>query len=144
MTFLDEINNAKKEQADVNEAITTEIVDWFIVELESKEFEDKLKDEIIRNIKYNGKTTLDVSFWLYHPGCSSTNFHVSCCDSWKNGDGYDSWYYKGVFLKDLSKKITYRVLMALQGKLHDLGLSWDTNYVEGSLGYPRYDIHIKI
>jgi len=145
MTFLDEINNAKKEQMNVNEAITTEIVDWFITRLNSKEFEDGLKKQIINDIKGNTETKILVEFWEYHPGCSPTSFRVGSL-TWDNGYGYDSWFYKGVELECLCQDITIRIIDALRNKLHELGLMVKVEDATSNyrFGYPHYVVHIQV
>lgn len=148
-TFLDEINNAKKEQTNVNEAITNEIVNWFITRINSKEFEDGLKERIINNIKRNTETKIFVEFWEYHSGCSPTSFRVaySTLDSltWDNGYGYESWRYKGVELEYLCQNITLRIVNALRDRLHELGLQTQVEDVTSNyrFGYPSYVVHIQ-
>lgn len=141
MTFLDEINNAKKEQTNVNEAITTEIVNWFITRFNSKEFEDGLKERIIKDIKGNTETKIFVEFC----GCSPTSFRVNSL-AWNNGYGYDSLRYKGVELESLCQNITIRIIDALRDKLHELGLMAQVEDVTSNyrFGYPHYVVHIQV
>lgn len=147
MSFLEDINKAKREQATINSEIISEIVEHFKKELSNERFENNLKKRIIENIKDNKhETTIEVEFWDYHEGCPVTNFSISYCRMWSNGiSNWESKYYKKVRLYDLRHDVTPLLAELLSNKLDELGVAYTFSRTDTNtrLDYPCYTFTIK-
>ncbi len=144
MGFIEDLQNVKTETENKNDNVISEISKYFRVQINSAQFEDRLKKRLTDDIKCNKRETrLEIEFWDWIDGCSSTNFYASCCDKW--GLGYGEHCYNGVRLRDISKEVVnYHLLPMFVDKLRELGLTYRIEEYGGRLGYPHWIVYVDL
>lgn len=142
MSFINDIRKMQIEKMNVEEDVITEIVKYFESKYNSKEYEDYLKSKIEKQIKESRRTlTLNVEFWEYHSGCSTTHIEgggVTFSIPY-NEEYSKNLYYKSVRLEEVQHDICDRVSNILLKKLKELGLTIVS--VTRHDGEYRFDYH---
>jgi len=146
MNLADTLNNKSNELNNTNETVVKEIVEYFKQELEKDNYVKYIekrcseKEALLRR-----STTLELEFWGYASGCSSTLFRTSGI-RWNNPEnpkGYESYTYKKVDLRDIQRKVGPQILELTLNKLKDLGFSVSSRSNESWLKYYCQEITIK-
>ena len=142
--FLDDIKKAKDDHNNKKAMVIKSIVDHFQLELERPDFEDRLKKDIIRNIKANSKTYIHIEYWKHHAGCSETHYGMSYCKRFHGNEGYDNNYYNGVDLWAIRYETMNELCKLYENKLHSLGLRYSKECKTSWLDYPEYCYEILV
>jgi len=140
MSFIEEIKEMEKERDNKEREIIEDIRKYFKEKMNSKDFENTLKENYIKSALEDGERTFElrIEFWEYTAGCSNTYIYVGGCGRFELkgiNDNYDSYYnYKGIRLKDIHKKVCSELSADLKNRLEELGLKiissirTDSNY----------------
>ena len=102
--------------------VSEEILSYFKEIFESGKFERTLYKNLSDQDKIKRKRTLIVEFWAYSSGCSDTNFWAGFF-RWENptATGYESYYYKGVDLRNIQRTVGQRLLNLTEYYLKEMG-----------------------
>ena len=97
MSFIEEIKKMEKERDNKEREVIEDIRKYFKEKMNSKDFENNLKENYIKNSLEDGKRTFDlrIEFWEYQSGCSNTYIYVGGCGRFElkdTNDNYDSYY----------------------------------------------------
>lgn len=130
MNFVDEINKIQDDFDNKVAKINEDIIDYFKKYLDGDSFKNKLRDEITYQIEH-GKTciTLNVEFWEYSPGCSST--YITCGFRRYSLNG-DETEIDDIRLRDIHKPLCRTIYRMLSSKLEQLGFKIITTGVNES------------
>lgn len=141
-SFLNDINKAKEERFNQKQEVINEIVTYFYNEVNSPEFDEKLKERIIRDIKTDRVPWLQIRYWRYHDGCETTHFKMSYCKNFYGNGEYHNSSHNGVELWDIRYDVVKRLCEIYEDKLHSLGLKYSRTSEESRFDYPtyRYDL----
>lgn len=147
MSIIEEIKQTAKTEEEKRAEIKEEIVSFFRNYLNSEKFTETIKSWCQKAIKCYGHnyTTIDVQFWNYHSGCSSTYFGIGS-EEWKNpeaSDGWESRRYKGVELYQLQNDIGPRLTEMTKSKLIELGFTISVQDKTSWLEYYHKEITIS-
>ena len=142
MSLINELR-AKSENVESKRAeIIAEIKASFDKILDSERFEEHLKKRIDASDIKARKTFMDVEFWEYHSGCSTTHFRCGGI-TWhnpENKDGWESHKYKGVELISINKQVCEYLSAKLEKRMRELGFEMVSKEdQESRFGY--YDVH---
>ena len=142
MSLINELRAKSAEVENTKEKIIAEIKASFDKILDGKKFEEHLKKYIDTSDIKCRKTFIDVEFWEYHDGCSTTHFScggIKWCNP-ENKHGYESRRYKGIELKSINKEVGEYLSMKLENKMRELGFEMVSKEPQNSrFGY--YDVH---
>ena len=102
--------------------VSDEIVNYFKDIFESGKFERTLEKNLTEQNKVKRKRELIVEFWGYSSGCSDTRFWIGFF-GWENpiATGYESYYYKGVDLRNIQRTVGQRLLNLTEYYLKEMG-----------------------
>ena len=99
---------AMSETQEINEeAVTREIVNFFVDKFESGEMMDAFEKSIQNQDICSRKKNIYLDFWTYIPGCSETYFGL-LGKKWHPENDHD-YEYKGVNLKNIYKDVLLEI-----------------------------------
>ena len=138
MSLINELR-AKSANAEATKSeVIAEIKRAFSSYLDSDDFENYLRrragtEEIQKRI-----LPINVQFWAFHSGCSTTNFNCGGY-TWynpENKENYNSHRYKGIELVSIQEEICEYISNKLKYRMNELGffLASTTN-ARGRLNY---------
>jgi hypothetical protein len=135
---------AKSDRAAATKAdISAEIIKIFEKCLD-KQLEDEVRGRIGDTQIKERKVYMQVSFWEYHSGCSTTQFRCGGF-TWYNPENHDGWEsrtYKNFTLKDIHEPICKHLDNYLERKMHDLGFyTVERTHRISRLGYYETDFY---
>jgi len=140
MAFLEEIKAAQNEQNNKKDEIINEIVDKFCNKFATEEWESKLKNRIIEEIKDNKQYLKVVTeYHRYSAGCGNTYFRTFGA---KFELGYQEYYYKGIDLYDIQHEVIVGIKYHLEQKLRSLGLKIRFGEEENIRGREQHTMYI--
>lgn len=142
--FLDDIKQAKTEVISKKQNAVDDIINYFYEQINKPEFEEKLKKDIIKDIKTDSKTVLWINYWKHHDGCSETHYGMTYCKRFHGNEGYDNNYYNGVDLWAIRYDVVPRLCEICENKLQSLGLRYSKNCKTSWLDYPEYNYEILV
>lgn len=117
MSFLEEIEEMKKERESEEDVVISEIINWFSDMINNK-YEEYLKKRIKDKIEKNeNKLTLNIEYTSY--SCSDKK-QFYCSGFSFSREGYD---YKGIRFYDIQVKVCDKIRDILVEKLESLGLT---------------------
>lgn len=123
MSLINELK-AKSNQADnTKQEIIREIKNYFDEYLNGDQFENFLKANIREDDIKARKKFMQVNFWEYTSGCSTTHFYCGG-KYWYNPeckDGWESHYYKGIKLESIHNEICEHLTQKLISRMKELG-----------------------
>jgi hypothetical protein len=123
MNLINELRTKSEIEENKKEAVIAEIKTFFDKILNSERFEEHLKRYIDASDIKRRKTFMNVEFWEYHDGCSTTSFRCGGI-TWynpENKDGYKSHSYKGIELCDINKEVCGYLTTRLINRMNELG-----------------------
>ena len=138
MSLINELR-AKSMQAEASKNdVVAEIKNAFDGYLSSDKFENYLRNKAGAEEIKNRQLYVNVEFWAYHSGCSTT--HFSCGGyTWynpENRDGWESHKYKGIDLSTIDKEVCNYVSARLKSRMNELGFYLvSTENASGRLNY---------
>ena len=119
--------NELREQSNIAEnkraEVVAEIKASFDKILNSERFEEHLKRYIDASDIKARKTFMNVEFWEYHEGCSTTSFRCGGI-TWynpENKEGWESHRYKGIELCSINKEVCSYLTSRLMNRMNELG-----------------------
>ena len=119
--------NELREQSNIVEnkraEVIAEIKASFDRILNSERFEEHLKRYIDASDIKARKTFMNVEFWEYHEGCSTTSFRCGGI-TWynpENKEGWESHRYKGIELCSINKEVCSYLTSRLMNRMNELG-----------------------
>jgi hypothetical protein len=138
MSLINELR-AKSANAEVIKSeVIAEIKRDFDAYLNSEAFENYLRNRVGAQEIKNRKLFIDVQFWAYHSGCSTTQFRCGG-QAWynpENKEGYSSHSYKGVELVTIQDEICSYISNRLKSRMNELGFYLvSTEDAKGRLNY---------
>lgn len=142
MSLINELKAKSASVENTKTAIVAEIKASFDKILNSERFEEHLKKYIDASDIKQRKTFMDVEFWEYHDGCSTTQFKCGGVYWYnkENKDGYESHRYKGVELRSINKEVGEYLSAQLEKRMGELGFEMISKEPQNSrFGY--YDVH---
>ena len=142
--FLDDINKVRMECNAKKREVENIIVEHFAKQLDAPEFEERLKADIIKNIRANSYSVIWVKFWQHHSGCDATHYGISFCKRFYGNSGYDNNYYNDVELRELRHDAVSRMCGLVEKKLSSLGLKYKKENKTNGLDYPEYVYEIIV
>lgn len=146
MNLAERMKSASIKEENLNQIVAQEIYNYFEDIFESGKFETELEKRLTqsKDTINNRSYKMNVEFWDYHSGCSSTHFRIFCFE-WNNPEGksFESRNYKGVRLFSIHKEVCARLFQMTIDKLHKMGFvtSYQGNY--NNLGYYEKEITIR-
>ena len=142
MSLINELRAKSASVENTKAEIIAEIKASFDKILDSERFEDHLKRYIDASDIKKRKTFMDVEFWEYHDGCSTTHFKCGGV-YWHNPENRDGWAshrYKGIELISINKEIGEYLSVKLESRMCELGFEMISKEPQNSrFGY--YDVH---
>lgn len=137
-TVIEKIREASQIAEATHNQVIAEIVEYFKQKFNSKEFEEYLVTKCTEsNTAKDRQISWSVEFWGYHEGCSPTHFY-SMGQGWRNPEnpeGYESYFYKGIDLRNIQKAAGAQILQVTLDKLHELGFTTKVEDQESWLKY---------
>lgn len=123
MSLINELKTKSANAESIKSEVIAEIKTYFDKYLNSDALENYLRACIGKSEIESRKVYMDVQFWEYHDGCTTTNFR---CGGrvWYNPetkDGWNSHYYKGVELKTIDQEVGNYLCDRLVSKMNELG-----------------------
>lgn len=138
MSLINELRAKSANVEATKSEVVAEIKRAFSSYLNSDEFENYLRrragtEEIQKRI-----LPINVEFWLFHSGCSTTHFNCGGY-TWynpENRENYESHRYKGIDLISIQEEICEYISSRLKYRMNELGffLASTTN-ARGNLNY---------
>ena len=103
MKLAEKLATMSNEQATKEEAVTNEIVNFFVEKFETGEMMTAFEKSLCEQEICSRKKDIYLKFWTYIPGCSETYFGL-LGEKWipENSRDYE---YKGVNLKNIYKNV---------------------------------------
>lgn len=123
MSLIDELRAKSANVEATKSEISAEIKRDFDAYFNSNEFEDYLRNKVSTEEIKNRKLFLDVQFWAYHSGCSTTQFRSSG-RAWynpENKEGFSSHSCKGVELVTIQDEVCGYISTRLKSRMNELG-----------------------
>ena len=138
MSLIDELREKSNKLESTKNDIIAEIKNDFDKYLFSSEFEDYLRSRIGKEEALKRKVGINVEFWAYHSGCSTT--HFSCGGyTWYNPENPNDWEshdYKGFALVNFQNDICGYMAAQLRVRMSELGFHQvDNENLSGRLNY---------
>lgn len=142
MNLINELRAKSASVESTKAEIVAEIKAYFDKFLDGERFEEHLKKYIDASDIKQRKTFMDVEFWEYHDGCSTTQFRCGGVRWYnkENKDGYESHRYKGIELISINKEVCEYLSAKLEKRMCNLGFEIVSKEPQNSrFGY--YDVH---
>jgi hypothetical protein len=138
MSLINELR-AKSANAEATKSeVVAEIKRAFSSYLDSDDFENYLRRRAGKEEIQKRTLPINVQFWAFHSGCSTTNFNCGGY-TWynpENKEGYPSHSYKGVELFTIHNEICSYISNRLKSKMNELGFYLvSAEDVKGRLNY---------
>ena len=142
MSLINELKAKSAGVESVKSEIIAEIKASFDKMLDGERFEEHLRNYIDASDIKARKTFMDVKFWEYHDGCSTTQFRCGGVKWYnkENKDGYESRRYKGIELKSINREVGEYLSAKLENRMCELGFVMISKEPQNSrFGY--YDVN---
>lgn len=138
MSLINELR-AKSANAEATKSeVVAEIKRAFSSYLDSDDFENYLRRRAGKEEIQKRTISINVQFWAFHSGCSTTNFNCGGY-TWynpENKEGYSSHSYKGVELFTIHNEICSYISSRLKSRMNELGFYLvSAEDVKGRLNY---------
>ena len=141
MKLAEKLAAMSDDQATKEEAVISEIVNFFAEKFESGEMMDalekRLREEEIRSRKKN----ICLEFWGYIPGCSETYFGF-LGKKWNPEDDH-SYEHKGVNLGNIYKEVLLAIAELARENFEKEGFEVEVHLIDGKRCYDTYIIEIS-
>lgn len=123
MSLITELREKSANAETVKGEVIAEIKNAFDKYLNSDRLENYLRHRIGTDEIKARQVFMDVEFWEYHSGCSTTHFRCGGCE-WYNPEnkyGWESYKYKGVELIAINKEVCNYLSERLVSRMNELG-----------------------
>lgn len=141
MKFAEKLAAMSDNQATKEEAVTNEIVNFFVEKFESGEMMDAFEKSLGKQEIRSRKKDIYLEFWAYIPGCSETYFGL-LGKKWKseNDHGYE---HKGVNLKNIYKDVLCEIAELTKENFEEEGFKVEVRPNEKDKRFETYVIEIS-
>lgn len=142
MSLINELREKSANANNVKQEVIEEIKNYFDKYLQGDGLEQFLRKAIDKTDIKERKKFMQIKFWEYHSGCSTTHFYCSGIE-WFNPENTNdilSCEYKGIKLRDIQNEVCNYLSDTLVKKMIELGFHVVSNeYKPNRLGY--YERH---
>ena len=123
MSLINELRVQSANAETIKSEVIAEIKNAFDKYLNSDRLENYLRKRIGSAEIKARKVFMDVEFWEYHSGCSTTSFRCGGCVWYnpENKDGWESHRYRGVELRTIDKEVCDYLSTRLVNRMNELG-----------------------
>lgn len=139
MSLINELRAKSEIVENKREEVIAEIKASFDKVLNGERFEKHLERYIDASDIKDRKTFMNVEFWEYHEGCTTTYFKCGGIVWYnpENKDGCNSHTYKGVELRSINKEVCNYLASKLMDRMNELGF----NLVSKEAQKSRFDYY---
>ena len=141
MKLAEKLAAMSNEQVTKEEAVTNEIVNFFVEKFESGEMMDAFEKRLGKQEICLRKKSLSLDFWTYIPGCSETYFGL-LGKEWKPEDDH-GYEHKGVNLKNIYKDVLCEIAELTKENFEEEGFEVKIRSDEKNKRFDTYVIDIS-
>lgn len=141
MKLAEKLAAMSNEQTTKEEAVTNEIVNFFVEKFETGEMMDAFEKGLRKKEIHLRKKNIDIKFWTYVPGCSGTYFGL-LGKEWSPEDDH-SYEHKGVNLANIYKNVLLAIAELARENFEKEGFEVEIHLSDGKRCYDTYVIEIS-